>query len=269
MICLIIEAPLANCKCAACFLDKVNHLLEIILLDLVQPAVVFGVRDVQLVLRLGLRGLKGTGEESNLGIIDNLRHLRVGKVLIDNNSMNQASLFQTPSNLLLQLDKIKIHILALNIGNCKNSFGADAPELLGTSADHFAAKGSHGSLHQSSILICKNVHILCNLLNPLDRDVASLFESISNAQGVQPLVEQLLGLLQQSPSKDHHTGRAISNLMVLGPTQLHKQLGCWMFNVHLLQDSRPVIGHCYVSILAHDHLVHSLGSQGRGDCVCN
>ena len=56
-------------------------------------------------------------------------------------------------------------------------------------------------------------------------------------------------------------------MLFLGLGDLNDHLCSGMFDVHLLEDGRTVVGDDHVSHGVHEHLVHALGSQGGANSI--
>jgi hypothetical protein len=83
---LIIKPPLADDHVCSAALNVLDLVLEEFLFRFVKLFVVLSRSDVEFVLGLGLRRLKGTGQNRDLGVINDLGHLRVREVLVDDDS---------------------------------------------------------------------------------------------------------------------------------------------------------------------------------------
>mmetsp|Transcript_3053 Transcript_3053/g.10096 ORF Transcript_3053/g.10096 Transcript_3053/m.10096 type:complete len:259 (-) Transcript_3053:712-1488(-) len=79
---LVVEAPLANHERRAAVFALLHHVLEVLLLLRSQLFVLLHGVDVDLMLRLRLRGLERAGEDGDLRVLDLLVHLRVRDVLV-------------------------------------------------------------------------------------------------------------------------------------------------------------------------------------------
>ena len=106
-------------------LDLCDHVGEILLLGNVQGFVGSSVLDVHVVLSLWLRRLEGASQNAKLGIVDLLRHLRVREVFIQDDAMNELRVFQLSAWFANNFDHVKVHVLALQIGNGQNSINGD------------------------------------------------------------------------------------------------------------------------------------------------
>ena len=127
-----------------------DHVAEVRLFSLKELVVVLLRRDVELVLRLGLRRLEGAGQDApawsvavrtasnskkkrptassdghefdgvtlhhgtpryaHLHVPNFLRHLGMAHVLVDDDALDQLRLLQAPAGLALHLDQIEVHV---------------------------------------------------------------------------------------------------------------------------------------------------------------
>ena len=74
-------------------------------------------RDVKLVLRLGLGRLERAREDAHFGVANFLGHLRVRDVLVDDDALDQLRLLEAAARLALELDHVKIHVVAIEVGD--------------------------------------------------------------------------------------------------------------------------------------------------------
>lgn len=70
------------------------------------------------------------------------------------------------------------------------------------------------------MIVLLDVNFLLDTLQLGDSDIARLFKSVCNLEWVDALVKQLLGLLEDSACKHHHTGGTVADFVVLGGRQL-------------------------------------------------
>lgn len=68
-------------------------------------------------LGLGLRGLERARQDGDLGISDLGRHLGVGEVLVDNDTLDQDGILEGTTDLAVDLDQLKVDVLALQVGD--------------------------------------------------------------------------------------------------------------------------------------------------------
>ena len=106
----------------------------------------------------------------------------------------------------------------------------------------------------------------------LTSNFSGLAPSLDNDLGVDFLVHKLLGLAKQFSRQDGNSGRAITDLFILGARDVDEDLGSGVVNVDRLQDGSTIIGdsdllaRVFVTHRLQD-LVHALGSEGGLDQV--
>lgn len=81
-------------------------------------------------LCLGPWRLKGTGENGEAGIFDGVRHLRMGHVLVDEDTLDEFRVAEGAADFPIDLDEVKENILAFKIGNLKDRVNSDLSKLL-------------------------------------------------------------------------------------------------------------------------------------------
>ena len=79
-------------------------------------------------LRLG--GLEGASQNSQLGILDLIGHLRVREILVDNHTIDEERVLESTSDLTVDLDQLKVNILTLQISNGENSIDSNLSKLV-------------------------------------------------------------------------------------------------------------------------------------------
>jgi hypothetical protein len=82
-------------------------------------------------------------------------------------------------------------------------------------ADDLGAESSDGTLAEELVIVLLNVNLLLDLINTLDSNIASLFEAVSNLQGVNTLVKKFLSLIKEGSSKNDNTSGSITDLIIL------------------------------------------------------
>ena len=117
MVGLIIETPLAQDNISTRILDFLDHISEEILFHLLKLFVVLSRLDLDTVLGLGLWGLEGASEDHDLGVFDLFAHGGMGEILVDNETLNELGVLDGATKFANDLDQIKVHILALEVGN--------------------------------------------------------------------------------------------------------------------------------------------------------
>ena len=139
-------------------------------------------------------------------------------------------------------------------------------------ADNLGAESSNGALAEELVVVLLDVNLLLDLTNSLGGNIASLFKAVSDLEGMDTLVEEFLGLVEEGASKDDDTGGSITDLIVLRLGELDEETSSLVLNLHLLNDCGTVIGNDNITVGADEHLVHSLGAKrgshelGNGSC---
>ena len=62
-------------------------------------------------------------------------------------------------------------------------------------ADDLGAEGGLGARPQLSVVVLEDVKLLLDFTDPVDSDLTSLVEAVSNFEGVDALLKELHGLL--------------------------------------------------------------------------
>ena len=113
MIGFVVETPLANDQIGASILDSLDHVSELLLLVLLQFLILIRARDVKLVLRLWSRGLKGTREYHEAGVVNSVGHLRMRHVFVDEDTLNEGGICERTPDFSVDLNQIEGHILPI------------------------------------------------------------------------------------------------------------------------------------------------------------
>ena len=193
----------------------------------------------------------------------------------EDDTLDELGVLNGTTSLCHDFDQVKVHIFTVNVGNMKNRFDRQICVLVLAAGNDLGAEGSLGAISQVLEVVLLDVYLLGDLLKSLDSDVACVFESISYLQGVDTLVEELLGLLEDGSSEHDYTSGTITDFVVLGGTQLNQKPGSLVVDLHLFQNGSSIVGDDDLTIWGHKHLVHALGSKrcleegGNGSCSKN
>eukprot|EP00955_Chlamydomonas_euryale_P088034 364344-Chlamydomonas_euryale.AAC.20 len=122
---LVVKAPLAHHEPSTRVLAQLHHVCKVLLLLAPQLLKLLDRVDVHLMLGLGLWGLKRACEDSDLHIGENLGHLRVGKVLVDDEALHEACVLHRAADLALNLDEVEVDVAALKVGDSHDRLDAD------------------------------------------------------------------------------------------------------------------------------------------------
>ena len=109
-------------------------------------------------LRLGLGGLEGAGQDGDLGIPDLGGHLGVGEVLVHDDTLDQDAVLQGAANLAVHLDQFEVDVFPLEIGDGEDGVDGDVGELVVGLGDDLAAQTR----------ACNLDEVLCVLAAELD-----------------------------------------------------------------------------------------------------
>ena len=117
MVGLVVETPLADGQVRAGILYLLDHLDELLALVRLQLLELLDAADLELVLGLGLGGLKGARQDGDLGVAHLGGHLGVREVLVDDDALDEDGVLKGAADLAVNLDQLKVNILALKIGD--------------------------------------------------------------------------------------------------------------------------------------------------------
>lgn len=141
VISLIIEAPLADDEVSAGTLQVGDHLLELLLLVVLQLLELLDGGDVELMFGLGLGGFEGACEDSDLGVFDFVGHLRVGEVLVDDDALDEEGVFEGTAEFAVDFDEFEVNVLALEVGDGEDGVDCHFGELFVRLGDAVSKKG--------------------------------------------------------------------------------------------------------------------------------
>lgn len=170
--------------------SHVNHLLELLLFVRLQLLVLFDALNVKLVLGLGARGLKGTGEDSELGILYLVGHLRMGEVLVDDDTVYKAGVLKSTSDLAVDLDELKVDVTALQVGNGENRVDGNVGKLVVGDRDDLASEGSLGCLYKVASVLLAEGDGVGNAVELLNGNLTCLLVTVGDTNRVDSAVEQ-------------------------------------------------------------------------------
>mmetsp|Transcript_26953 Transcript_26953/g.54213 ORF Transcript_26953/g.54213 Transcript_26953/m.54213 type:complete len:288 (-) Transcript_26953:615-1478(-) len=117
VVCLVVEAPLADGEVRATVLDLLHHVHKVLLLLLVQSLVLLDGVDGDVVLGLGFGRLERTRQDAEPRVLDVLHHAGMTDVLVQHDTVHQLRVFHLPPSLALHLDEVQVHIFPLEVRN--------------------------------------------------------------------------------------------------------------------------------------------------------
>ena len=215
MIRLVIETPLAKDHISPRVLATLNHICEVVLLHLIESLVILSRLDLKSMLGLWFGWLEWAGENKYFSIIDLLDHLRVREILIDNNTSDECGILQGPAGLSNHLNVIEVNVSALEVGHGEHRLHCDISHVVLALAHNLGAQSSDSALAEEFVVVLLDVDLFLDLIDAFNSDVAGLLEAISDLEGVNTLVQEFLGLIQESTGKHNNTCGAITDLIIL------------------------------------------------------
>ena len=107
-----------------------DHLQELFFFVLSQLLVLLHTLNIKLVLGLGPRWLEWTSKNSNLGISNDVGHLRVREILVDNNTLDEGCIFERTSDFTIDLDELEIDVFTGKVGDSEDGVDGNIGELV-------------------------------------------------------------------------------------------------------------------------------------------
>jgi hypothetical protein len=107
-----------------------DHLQELFFFILSQLLILLHTLDIKLVLGLGPRWLEWTSEDSNLGISNDVGHLRMREILIDNNTLDEGCIFEGTTDFTINLDELEIDVFTGKVGDGEDSIDGDISKFV-------------------------------------------------------------------------------------------------------------------------------------------
>ena len=95
---------------------------------------------------------------THLGVLDLLGHLRVGELLVNNDSMDELRLFQAAAGLALHLDHVEVDVLVVQVGHTQHGVHGYLGHLALVHVDDLGAQGGHRRVHQRSRVLLGERH---------------------------------------------------------------------------------------------------------------
>jgi len=214
------------------------------------------------VLGLGLWGLEGAGEDDALGIVDLLGHLGVRELFVDDDTLNERGVLDGTTGLGDDLDQFEVNISTFEIGNVKDGLEGEISEVILALGDDLRSEGGGSALSEFLVIVFLDVEVLLDLLDSSNSDLTSLVETISDLQGVNTLLEELLGLLKDGSGQNNNTGGTVTDFVILRGGKLGQKFGGLMVNLHLLEDSGTIVSDDDLTVGADHEFIHTLGAKG-------
>ena len=264
----VVDSLLAEDDVGSGGLDLLDHGPEHVLLLCDEGGDLVGVGDLDLRVDLGLLDLEGGVDQGDLGLLDDLGHGGLNRLLVDDEPFDDVGLVHLGSGLLDGLDVLEVHgVLAVLPLVRDGLHGVDdhVREVLPGSADGL---GDHGGLgDELEVRLVVDADLLGDVLEDFLGLVVGEPVPVGDDRGVHVGVDQVGGLLEELSGEDDGGGGAVPDLGVLGLGDLDEHLGGRVLDVHLLEDGHAVVGDDDVSHGVHEHLVHAPGPEAAPDGV--
>jgi len=148
MVSFIIEAPLADDQVSTRVFATLDHVVKLVLLNLVEFIVIFSTLDFKSVFGLGLRGFKGAGEDGYFTVFDFGYHLRVTEFLVEYDSALHFSVTHIAAYFAFHFNQVEVDVTCFHVTNCKYCFDTHFGQFVLLLIDHLAAQSSHSSINQ-------------------------------------------------------------------------------------------------------------------------
>ena len=100
------------------------------------------------------------------------------------------------------------------------------------------------------------------LLDEVDRLLEGHTVARHNRRGMNLVLDQFVGSLEELSGEDNDRGGAISDFTILDLGELDQNFGGGVGHFELLQDSGAIIGDCYITDVVDKHFVEALGTKG-------
>jgi hypothetical protein len=107
-----------------------DHLQELLFFILSQLLVLFHTLDIKLVLCLGPRWLEWTSKDSNFGISNDVGHLRMREILVDNNTLDEGCIFEGTPDFTIDLDELEIDVFTGKVGDGEDGIDGDVGKFV-------------------------------------------------------------------------------------------------------------------------------------------
>ncbi len=184
-------------------------------------------------------------------------------LLVHDDPLDHLAVRDAATCLLLDLDvlHIDLELAILLLGHHLDGLDSEVREELPLTADALPGHGGPGDLLEHFHVVGSDLDR--NGIKDLHGLVRRHAVTAGNDCGVDVLLDEALGLLQQLTGEYDGRGRPVPALIVLGLGYLHDHLGRGVLNVYLLQNGDAIVGDDYVAQRVHEHLVHALRTQGR------
>lgn len=128
-------------------------------------------------------------QNANLGVCHLFGHLAMGEVSVKHNTLDELTVFNGSSRLGNDFNQIKVDISSLKVSDSQDSFDSQISKLFLALGHYFGAQSSFSTLPKILVVMLLNINLLLNLVQSCHCNIAGLFKSVSNLQGVKTFVQ--------------------------------------------------------------------------------
>ncbi len=223
------------------------------------------VGDADLRGELGLLHLEGTLDERDAGVLDELRHRRMERALFEEVALDQLRvphLAAGPADHL-EVPAVEPELAPTVLDDLDHRATRELREVVPVGRDPLRHHRGPGDREE-------HLRVL-----PSDRppDRRELLEgargrepvALDDQRRMDPLLEKLLGPVEELPGEDDRGLRAVPALEVLGARDLGEHLRRGVLDLHLPDDRGAVVRDDDVAGGVDEHLVHPAGTERRPD----
>mmetsp|Transcript_7579 Transcript_7579/g.46615 ORF Transcript_7579/g.46615 Transcript_7579/m.46615 type:complete len:266 (-) Transcript_7579:6-803(-) len=162
--------------------------------------------------------------------------------LVQDNPMDQRSVFQGATRLSFQFDQFQIDILPFQVGHGHDGVHADLGQVSLVSVDDLGRESGHARLDQRFELVRFELEFICDLVQFVHGGLTCSIISFGHAHGMDASIEESFCLFEECTGEHHDAGGSISHFVVLTFGQFDHELGHLVFDPHLFQDGGTVVG---------------------------
>ena len=244
--------------------DLLASLLADVHLSLSDFVKVVGVLNENLHSHLETELVEVEVNAGNLGVLHNLGHALGGASGLNGVAVDKLGL---PGGLSVCLEDVNgldgVLGLTLGVGGLDVVHGLDnhTGEEVGLGAEKLGAHGGLGGVEDG--ILTEGVGLdTALLLDKSDGLLEGKTVTRHNRSGVNLVLHQLVGSLQELSGEDDNGGGSVTDFTVLDLGELAEDLGCGVGDLELLEDSGAIVGDGDIADVVDEHLVETLGSEG-------
>jgi hypothetical protein len=237
--------------------ELVDHLPKLLFLLIEELLKLVGIGDVDLGVDLGLADLECAVEQRNLGVLDAEGHVLVDALFVHDDALDEFGVVDRAADDLLDGDVVDVDAVVVpdREDGVDDEFGEQV--LRG-----FRALAGHrrlGDLDEGVAVVRGDLDrvVLEDLLGLL----RGLPVALRDRGGVNVLVDEFLGLVEELTGDDDRGGGPVGDLVLLGLGDLDDHVRRGVVDVHLAENGDAVVGDDDGSAGVDEHLVHPFRTE--------